>query len=340
MPPLVGALLKNEQDVTLFEKLVFMNQRQPLNPRGPAPCIRCWSKAVRRGRFRRRRAAGFWLARLLGARRSPKAMARQRRWHRRCRPGRRPGPGLNRAPLAPRAGQAERKALGKPWPFVEPPSSLQRPRPVAWPLALEHEAGLRAAAADGELWRIRVTGARPTETRAYIETACRREPKASALPLPVLDDASGSCWQHQLSTSRRPCARRDRLTWYAGRAAHRTSTPGQVAADAGHAFDTLAAMRWLAHRQLQPRQPARHRTPGRQEGRRDPPPRAAPRRHHPRHLMSQHAQPANGPRRAPVARLCIASCGRRIRQALEADHADRFLLRPAPPSCRYRSANS
>ncbi len=27
VPPLIGALLKNEQDVTLFEKLVFMNQR-------------------------------------------------------------------------------------------------------------------------------------------------------------------------------------------------------------------------------------------------------------------------------------------------------------------------
>ena len=27
LPPLVGALLKNEQDVTLFEKLVFMNNR-------------------------------------------------------------------------------------------------------------------------------------------------------------------------------------------------------------------------------------------------------------------------------------------------------------------------
>jgi hypothetical protein len=27
VPPLVGALLKNEQDTTLFEKLVFMNQR-------------------------------------------------------------------------------------------------------------------------------------------------------------------------------------------------------------------------------------------------------------------------------------------------------------------------
>ena len=27
LPPLLGALLKNEQDVTLLEKLVFMNQR-------------------------------------------------------------------------------------------------------------------------------------------------------------------------------------------------------------------------------------------------------------------------------------------------------------------------
>jgi ketosteroid isomerase-like protein len=27
VPPLVGALLKNEQDVTLFEKLVFMQSR-------------------------------------------------------------------------------------------------------------------------------------------------------------------------------------------------------------------------------------------------------------------------------------------------------------------------
>jgi hypothetical protein len=26
VPPLVGALLKNEQDVTLFEKLVFMQR--------------------------------------------------------------------------------------------------------------------------------------------------------------------------------------------------------------------------------------------------------------------------------------------------------------------------
>ena len=40
------------------------------------------------------------------------------------------------------------------------------------PLALEHEAGLQAAAADGELWKLRVTSVpAPGETRAYIETA-------------------------------------------------------------------------------------------------------------------------------------------------------------------------
>jgi hypothetical protein len=30
VPPLVGALLKNEQDVTLFEKLVFMQPAEPM----------------------------------------------------------------------------------------------------------------------------------------------------------------------------------------------------------------------------------------------------------------------------------------------------------------------
>ena len=40
------------------------------------------------------------------------------------------------------------------------------------PLALEHEAGLQAAAADGELWKLRVTSVpEPHETRGYIETA-------------------------------------------------------------------------------------------------------------------------------------------------------------------------
>ena len=40
------------------------------------------------------------------------------------------------------------------------------------PLDLSHEAGLAAAAADGELWKIRVTSVpEPGEVRSYIETA-------------------------------------------------------------------------------------------------------------------------------------------------------------------------
>ena len=50
------------------------------------------------------------------------------------------------------------------------------------PLALTHEAGLAAAAADGALWRIRVTSVpEPQETRAYIETALQMREAGSRL---------------------------------------------------------------------------------------------------------------------------------------------------------------
>ena len=40
------------------------------------------------------------------------------------------------------------------------------------PLSLEHEEGLRAAAADGALWQLRITSVpEPQDTRAYIEAA-------------------------------------------------------------------------------------------------------------------------------------------------------------------------
>jgi RimJ/RimL family protein N-acetyltransferase len=54
MPPLVGALLKNEQDVTLFEKLVFMQRTTAdLHRAGAGRCARrgtgcpspCWTAA-------------------------------------------------------------------------------------------------------------------------------------------------------------------------------------------------------------------------------------------------------------------------------------------------------
>ena len=66
--------------------------------------------------------------------------------------------------------------------FVEPVTL--RSRGVALvPLALDHEDGLRAAAADGELWKLRVTSVpEPQDTRAYIETALQSARPATASP--------------------------------------------------------------------------------------------------------------------------------------------------------------
>ena len=55
--------------------------------------------------------------------------------------------------------------------FVEPVVLRDRGIELV-PLGLEHEEGLRAAAADGELWRLRVTSVpEPDQTRRYIEDA-------------------------------------------------------------------------------------------------------------------------------------------------------------------------
>lgn len=60
------------------------------------------------------------------------------------------------------------------------------------PLALDHESGLRSAAADGQLWTIRVTSVpEPAQTRAYIEQALQMQAAGSRLPFAVLDSGSG-----------------------------------------------------------------------------------------------------------------------------------------------------
>ena len=72
------------------------------------------------------------------------------------------------------------------------PVTLERAPVRLLPLALDHEAGLRTAAADGELWTIRVTSVpEPAQTRAYIEQALKMQAEGSRLPFAVLDSASG-----------------------------------------------------------------------------------------------------------------------------------------------------
>jgi N-acetyltransferase len=60
------------------------------------------------------------------------------------------------------------------------------------PLGLEHEAGLKLAAADGELWNLRITSVpEPEQTRAYIETALKGRADGHRFAFAVLDSASG-----------------------------------------------------------------------------------------------------------------------------------------------------
>jgi N-acetyltransferase len=60
------------------------------------------------------------------------------------------------------------------------------------PLGLEHEAGLRAAAADGELWKLRITSVpEPEHTRKYIEDALAMREAGNRFAFAVLDEASG-----------------------------------------------------------------------------------------------------------------------------------------------------
>jgi len=75
--------------------------------------------------------------------------------------------------------------------FVEP-VTLQARGVTLVPLALAHEPGLRAAAADGALWNIRVTSVpEPENTRQYIEDALAMRQAGSRFAFCVIESASG-----------------------------------------------------------------------------------------------------------------------------------------------------
>ena len=111
------------------------------------------------------------------------------------------------------------------------------------PLALEHETGLRAAAADGQLWKLRVTSvAEPDQTRDYIEAALAARLEGHRFAFAVLDQASrtvlGSTSYHDIL----PAVKRVEIgyTWYAARCqrTHVNTTCKLLLLT--HAFETLA----------------------------------------------------------------------------------------------------
>jgi RimJ/RimL family protein N-acetyltransferase len=74
--------------------------------------------------------------------------------------------------------------------FVEPVTLSARGVALV-PLSLEHEVGLRAAAADGALWNIRVTSVpEPEQTRSYIENALAMREAGNRFAFAAIDSSN------------------------------------------------------------------------------------------------------------------------------------------------------
>ena len=101
--------------------------------------------------------------------------------------------------------------------FVEPVTLADRGVELR-PMGLEHEAGLRAAAADGELWNIRVTSVpEPEQTRKYLEDALAMREAGNRFPFVAVDAATGRVIGSSSYHDIVPALKRVEIgwTWYA-----------------------------------------------------------------------------------------------------------------------------
>jgi RimJ/RimL family protein N-acetyltransferase len=124
--------------------------------------------------------------------------------------------------------------------FVEPVTLEARGVRLV-PLALEHEAGLKAAAADGELWKLRITSVpEPHETRGYIDTALAT---ANRFAFAVTDAASGEVLGTTSFHDIVPNLKRVEIgyTWYAARCQRTHVNTTCKLLMLTHAFDTLGS---------------------------------------------------------------------------------------------------
>ena len=124
------------------------------------------------------------------------------------------------------------------------PVTLERAPVRLVPLGLEHEAGLAAAAADGELWNLRVTSVpEPGAARAYIEAALKMRAEGHRLAFAVLDGLTGEVIGTSSYHDIVPAVERLEIgyTWYARsrqRSSVNTTTKWLLMR---HAFETLGA---------------------------------------------------------------------------------------------------
>jgi len=125
--------------------------------------------------------------------------------------------------------------------FVEP-LTLRANGLALVPLALDHEQGLKAAAADGELWKLRITSVpEPDQTRAYIETALQMRTEGHRFAFAVTDEASGRVLGSTSYHDILPAVKRVEIgyTWYAQSVQRTHVNTTCKLLMMGHAFDTL-----------------------------------------------------------------------------------------------------
>ena len=125
--------------------------------------------------------------------------------------------------------------------FVEP-VNLEADGIKLVPLSMTHEEGLRAAAADGELWNIRVTSVpEPDQTRQYIADALSMREAGSRFAFAITEAASGTVLGSSSYHDILPTVKRVEIgyTWYAKRCQRTHVNTTCKLLLMAHAFETL-----------------------------------------------------------------------------------------------------
>ena len=125
--------------------------------------------------------------------------------------------------------------------FVEPVELSMRGIRLV-PLDLSHESGLAAAAADGELWNIRVTSVpEPGQTRRYIEDALKMRADGNRFAFAVTEESTGAVLGTTSFHDILPAVKRVEIgyTWYAKRCQRTHVNTTCKLLMMGHAFDAL-----------------------------------------------------------------------------------------------------
>ncbi len=123
-----------------------------------------------------------------------------------------------------------------------PPVTLAARGITLVPLAPEHEDGLRAAAADGALWKLRITSVpEPEQTAQYIQDALAMREAGNRFAFAVTDTATGTVLGSSSYHDILPAVKRVEIgyTWYAKRCqrTHVNTTAKLLLMT--HAFETL-----------------------------------------------------------------------------------------------------